>query len=126
MNEIVRRPIALPTAKTKIVGEVVVGRRTGSAGRNKPSPLPFDVGDDMRFGERNVTEPPIGAVIKVTGEHLDTYGPTRGKRYDYAIIRANNGRWYTTGSSCPHHGYDWAGLKLFLLGLGKPVGRRLA
>jgi hypothetical protein len=118
MNEIVRRPITPPAAVTKNAP----GKRVAKI---RPAPIPFNVGDDQRMGERELVEPPIGAVIKVTGEHLDTYGPTRGKRYDYAIIRANNGRWYTTGSSCPYAGYDWNGLKQFLLKLGKPVGKRL-
>lgn len=32
-----------------------------------------------------------------------------GKTYMYAAVNAS-GRWFTTGSTCPRHGYSWAEL----------------
>ena len=73
-----------------------------------------------------VTEPPIGAVVKFAGQHRDFSGRPSPVRYEYAAIRANNGRWYTTGSSCPPQGFDYAGLNRFLSTLIDPTGVRLA
>jgi hypothetical protein len=33
--------------------------------------------------------------------------------YDFAAVRAGNGRWYTTGPTCPLAGYTWKGLVAF-------------
>ena len=72
-----------------------------------------------------LVEPPIGAVIKISGRHKQYYGNPSPVRYDYAIIRAGNGRWYTTGSSCPPFGYSWKGLLDWIVTLIEPTGERL-
>lgn len=37
-----------------------------------------------------------------------------GIRYNYAARRAGNGRWYTTGATCPERGYSWEQLLDFI------------
>jgi hypothetical protein len=96
-------------------------RRVPSVDRNRR----FDVHDKVRFVDGAIIEPPIGAVIAITGEHPNSYGVARGRRYDYAAIRAGNGRWYTTGSSCPPFGYGWQQFLEFLISLENAEGERL-
>jgi hypothetical protein len=83
-------------------------------------------GDRVLFRDGTIVEPPIGAVLRISGQLQNSYGGARGKTYDYAVIRAGNGRWYTTGSSCPTFGYSWAGLLQFLSTFIDPTGERLA
>ena len=73
----------------------------------------------------SIKEPPIGSVIKLSGRHTQFGGAASPIRYDYAAIRAGNGRWYTTGSSCPISGYSWQGLLDFITKFIDPRGERL-
>ena len=106
---------------------------TQKSGSHKPVSLQapklnVDVGGHFMF---NMTagppyqEPPRGTVLKVSGELQGSEGVARGRVYDYAVIRANNGRWYTSGSTCPVDGYSWQGLLQFLATFRNAKGVRL-
>lgn len=97
------------------------------AGRVAPKPkIPFLPNTKVLFQDDSIIEPPIGTVIKISGEHRGSYeGPAKGRRYDYAAIRASNGRWYTTGSTCPPFGYRWSNFLDFLISLDNATGERL-
>lgn len=43
------------------------------------------------------------------------------KWYEYAALRVND-RWYTTGSTCPEHGYTWPELRDELLSKSTSTG----
>jgi len=79
----------------------------------------------VHFKDDTIIEPPIGTVIKISGELRGSYGVGEGRRYDYAAIRAGNGRWYTTGATCPTFGYNWPEFLRFLQGFIDPTGERL-
>lgn len=112
-----------------------VTQRTGSSkqvvriGQNMPKPRVIQVRDEPvefnNVGGPPFAEPPKGTVLKVSGELMGSYGVGAGRVYDYAIIRANNGRWYTSGSTCPVEGYDWRGLLRFLMEFKSAKGVRL-
>lgn len=34
--------------------------------------------------------------------------------YNFAALRAGNGRWYTTGCTCPRAGFEWPDLWAFI------------
>lgn len=104
------------------------GKGKGKGGTVAHLKRGMQVGGFYPFNEETgplYTEPPIGTVLKVTAEIIGSEGAAKGRRYDYAIIRANNGRWYTSGSTCPEHGYDWQGLMRFFLTLKNATGVRL-
>lgn len=97
--------------------------RKGGAVRKQKFDMP--VGGGAKKIDDRVQEPPIGSVLKVSGQHVGYDGRTYPVVYDYAVIRAGNGRWYTTGASCPYDGYSWSGFLEFLASLVNPVGERL-
>jgi hypothetical protein len=55
-------------------------------------------------------QPEDGAVLKFALQ-FESWGPM----YRYAALRVN-GRWYTTGHSCPDGGYSWRELIDFIRG----------
>jgi hypothetical protein len=65
---------------------------------------------NSQFSERGFFEPPIGSVIRFDLRFYDGGNDLAGQLYSYAALRANNGRWYTTGASCPPQGWDWRAL----------------
>jgi hypothetical protein len=74
-------------------------------------PLELGVVYDPATGE--IGEPPIDTVIAFSGTRPATKNAI-ATRFEYAAIRAGNGRWYTTGRSCPAFGYSWGGLLNFI------------
>lgn len=111
-----------------------VAQRTGSGkpvariNQNIPKQRTIQLRESVEFnnvGGPGLAEPPKGTVLKVSGELMGSYGVGAGRVYDYAIIRANNGRWYTSGATCPEHGYDWRGLLLFFMEFKSAKGVRL-
>lgn len=73
-----------------------------------------------------IVEPPIGSVVKVSGKFANSTGEFAKIRYDYAAIRAGNGYWFTTGSTCPVAGYSWEEFLFFLAQFVEPKGERLS
>lgn len=59
-------------------------------------------------------EPDVGLITFEVQHDRD------GKLYEYAARKAANGRWFTTGSTCPTTGYTWPKLVQFIKsGIGK-------
>lgn len=109
-----------------------VTQRTGSGKpvvrMHHPPPRTLQLRESVEFnhiGGPGFQEPPKGTVLKVSGTLKGSYGVGAGRVYDYAIIRANNGRWYTSGSTCPADGYDWRGLLRFFMEFESAKGERL-
>lgn len=87
----------------------------------------LEVGADkvILTNDGRIVEPPLGSVVKLSGRHKGYHGQASPIRYDYAAIRAGNGRWYTTGATCPPSGYSWQGLLDFITDFIEPKGERL-
>lgn len=82
--------------------------------------------DQVLYRDGTIVEPEVGTVFKVSGQLRNSYGAAAGRFYDYAIIRARNGRWYTTGSSCPPFGMNWNAVLRFLETFIDPRAERLS
>lgn len=54
-----------------------------------------------------------GAIVRFMLKHLEDGRQTNHKVYFYAAVRVE-GRWFTTGSTCPPLGYSWEGLWRFI------------
>jgi hypothetical protein len=80
------------------VGEALEALDTAEVNEARAKEAVREARHQLRLA-REHHQPGIGAVIKFS----------RGD-YDYAAIRASNGSWYTTGSTCPRNGYTWAEL----------------